>query len=266
MLTLWQIGSCLYPNCILHVDIAYLPCFCCITFGISCMFSIMLYFEPCEHNMHCIIWLGVSIQMWGSRDIHTPSDVMYLASRSPGPLTSTWKDFGSHFVCCMHPYIEWRIWSLGSSCSIDGSKIEGHASLSSKHDKKHNHAHMYLRTPCHALSVLCLLSNCLLQEVSADRQNLVPTGNLWSADESNKCRWKFWSAGGDSVRPVVLWRMQGTCSSTLAIFRKTRQYKQRRQEYSTGFPGETDSSMHHSRIPRQRLRLPFSVCCILSFN
>ena len=59
------------------------------------------------------------------------------------------------------------------------------------------------RTPYHALSVLCLLSNCLLQEVSADRQNLVPTGTIWSADESDKvpmgilkCRWQFCLAGG----------------------------------------------------------------------
>ena len=62
---------------------------------------------------------------------------------------------------------------------------------------------MCLKSPCHALSVLCLLSNCLLQEVSADRQNLVPTGTIWSADESNKvpmvivkCRWQFCLAGG----------------------------------------------------------------------
>ena len=59
------------------------------------------------------------------------------------------------------------------------------------------------KTPCHALSVLCLLSNCLLQEVSADRQNLVPTGTIWSADEPDKvptgileCRWQFCLAGG----------------------------------------------------------------------
>ena len=59
------------------------------------------------------------------------------------------------------------------------------------------------KTPCYALSVPCLLSNCLLQEVSADRQNLVPTGTIWNADESDKvpmrilkCRWQFCLAGG----------------------------------------------------------------------
>ena len=57
----------------------------------------------------------------------------------------------------------------------------------------------------HAMHCLfsVLLSNCLLQEVSADRQNLVPTGTIWSADESDKvptgiseCRWHFCLAGG----------------------------------------------------------------------
>ena len=59
------------------------------------------------------------------------------------------------------------------------------------------------KTPYYALPVLCLLSDCLLQEVSADRQNLVPTGTIWSADESDKvptgifeCRWQFCLAGG----------------------------------------------------------------------
>ena len=57
----------------------------------------------------------------------------------------------------------------------------------------------------HAMHCLfsVLLSNRLLQEVSADRQNLVPTGTFWSADEpdkvqtgSVKCRRKLCLAGG----------------------------------------------------------------------
>ena len=32
--------------------------------------------------------------------------------------------------------------------------------------------------------------------------------------------------------------MEGTCPRALAIFRETGQYKQRRQWYGTGFPGE----------------------------
>ena len=80
-----------------------------------------------------------------------------------------------------------------------------------------------------------------------------------------KCRREFWSAGGNSVWPVVLCRMQRACSSTLAIFRKTKQYKQRRQEYSTGFPGRTDSSMHHLRAPRQRLWPPSSFFCVFFY-
>ena len=62
---------------------------------------------------------------------------------------------------------------------------------------------MCTKTPYYALLVICLLSNCQLQEVSADRQNLVPTGTSGNADESDKvpmgilkCRWQFCLAGG----------------------------------------------------------------------
>ena len=142
------------------------------------------------------------------------------------------------FVCCMHLYIKWQIWSLGLSCTIDGSRIEGHASLSSKHDRKHDHAHIWLKPHAmHCLFSVCC-QNCLLQEVSADRQNSVPAGNLLMAGKSKQCRWKSWTAGGNSVKPVVLCNIQGTCPRVLAIFRKTGQCKQRWQRYGTGFSGE----------------------------
>ena len=149
----------------------------------------------------------------------------------------------------MHLYIKWQIWFFESPCTIDGSRIEGQASLRTKHDRKNDNAYMCLKTPCHALSILCLLSKLSLQEVSADRQNSVPAGNFLSADYQFNSRWKFWSAGRNSVWPVVLCSVQVTCPRTLAIYREIRQYKQKWQGYGTGFSGEPSSEHASSAHP-----------------
>ena len=80
------------------------------------------------------------------------------------------------------------------------------------------------KTPCYELSVLCLLSDCLLQEVSADRQNLVPTGIIWSADEPDKvptgileCRWQFCLDGGALQAAESLFQHFGNFQKAKAV-------------------------------------------------
>lgn len=120
--------------------------------------------------------------------------------------------------------------------------------------------------PCHILSILYCCQNCLLQEVSADRQFSMPTGNPSWADNFINSRWLFSMAGLHFLQPMVFHSVQGTCSRTLAIFREAGQCKQRRQWYGTDLPGETGSSMHHSRIPRRGLWPPFFFAFILLIN
>ena len=127
------------------------------------------------------------------------------------------------FVCCMHLYIKWQIWSLGLSCTIDGSRIEGHASLSSKHDGKHDYAYMCLKS--HAiLSVLCLLSKlssagsfCRPAEFSADRQSLKCRWLQEQPVEIVKCRWEFCLAGGALQSARTLSRSVGNYHKDRAV-------------------------------------------------
>ncbi|KAF5947094.1 hypothetical protein HYC85_017322 [Camellia sinensis] len=69
-------------------------------------------------------------------------------------------------------------------------------------------------------------------EVSADRQNLVPTGTIWSADESDKvptgiseCRWQFCLAGGALQDAESLFQHFGNFQKDKAI--KNRDTKSR---------------------------------------
>ena len=71
----------------------------------------------------------------------------------------------------MHFYIKWQAWSLGLSCTIDGSRIEGHASLSSTHDGKHGQAHMCLKSYS-----ICCLSSVAVKTVFC--RKFLPTGRI----------------------------------------------------------------------------------------
>ena len=95
----------------------------------------------------------------------------------------------------MHLYIKWQTRSLGLSCTIDGSRIEVHASLSSKHDGKHDHAHMCLKS--HAIH--CLSSVAVKTVVY---RNLLSTGSIQCRPAI--CEWPITptTADGNYIRPV----------------------------------------------------------------
>ena len=75
---------------------------------------------------------------------------------------------------------------------------------------------------CHTLSVLCCCQNCLLQEVSADRQHSVPTGYLFSADSFISSRWILYTAGGHPSQPMMFCNAHRRFSGTLTSFQKRK--------------------------------------------
>ena len=159
------------------------------------------------------------------------------------------------FVCCMHFYIKWQAWSLRLSCTIDGSRIEGHASLSSKHDGKHDHAHMCLKS--HA--IYCLFS-VVVKSVFC--RKLLPTGIIQCRPAIDGWPINPRTADGNSALPVGIspsrWYSAACKEPVLGLWK----FSEKQGSINRGgsdvvrvFQASRVSSMHHSRIPRQRLRL-----------
>ena len=169
----------------------------------------------------------------------------------------------------MHLYIKWKTWSLGLSCTIDGSRIEGHASLSSKHDRKHDHAHICLKS--HAMH--CLFS-VVVKTVFC--RKFLPTGRIqcrpaifeWPVNQNN-------ADGNPRLSVGILpgrW-CSATCKEPVLEFWRfsERQGSTNRGDRGTVrvFRASQVPSMHHLRTPRQRLWPPsffYYLFRILSFN
>ena len=142
------------------------------------------------------------------------------------------------FVLAFHLISKLLTWLSGHhalKCVIDGPGVEGHAPLSPLHDRECVHAYICLEILCLALLVCCCCQNCLLQEFCADRQYRVPTGNVFIADSFISSRWTLYTAGGHSIQPVMILRIQGACSRTFAIFQRSRTVKQRQQWHGADF-------------------------------
>ena len=169
-------------------------------------------------------------------------------------------------LCALHLTLKCNLGSLGyhaPRCIIDGPRTKGHASLSPIHDREHWPCLHMLKIPYHALLVCCCCQNCLLQEFSADRQYRVPTGTIWVADNIIDNRWLFYTAGGHPSQPMMFCNAHRRFSGTLTVFREEKAVKQRQQWHGADFPGESDSSMHHSRIPRRGCNLFYSAFKLL---
>ena len=132
------------------------------------------------------------------------------------------------FVLAFHLISKLLTWLSGHhalKCVIDGPGVEGHAPLSPLYDRECVPAYICLEILCLALLVCCCCQNCLLQEFCADRQYRVPTGNVFSADSFISSRWTLYTAGGHSIQPMMILRMQGAYSGTFTVFQRSRTVK-----------------------------------------
>ena len=125
------------------------------------------------------------------------------------------------FACVVCIYIKMQPWFFGLSCikmhhwwpkNQESYLLEspsmiggiGHAYICSK------------SMPC--IAGLLLLSNCPLQELSAGRQKIVPTGTIFVPINTICSRWTTQIADDHYPQPVGYFRPFGRYFSTLGIF------------------------------------------------